>query len=63
MRIALAFLFIALLATPLIYKRVSAHDKASRRALSKESVLNRYGFRFEESSRAAGRSAGRYGLR
>ena len=54
MRIALAFLFIALLATPLIYKRVSAHDKASRRALSKESVLNRYGFRFEESSRAAG---------
>ena len=54
MRIALAFLFIALLATPLIYKQVSAHDKASQLALTKESVLDRYGFRFEESSRAAG---------
>ncbi len=54
MRIALAFLFVILLATPLIYKRVAAHNRASQLALTKESVLDRYGFRFEESSKAAG---------
>jgi len=53
-RIALALLFAALLATPLIYKRAIERNKAAQLSLSRESILSRYGFRFEESSRAAG---------
>ena len=51
MRIAIALLFAALLAAPLVYKRVGAH-KASN--LTQETVLSRYGFTFQESSKAAG---------
>jgi hypothetical protein len=52
MRIAIGLLFIALLAAPLVYKRVGAHNKASH--LTQETVLSRYGFSFQESSKAAG---------
>ena len=54
MRIALAFLFVALLAAPLVYKRVGAHNKASPIGLTQASILSRYGFSFVESSKAAG---------
>ena len=54
MRIALAFLFVVLLAAPLVYKRVRAHNVASQAGLTQASVLSRYGFSFEESSKAAG---------
>jgi enediyne biosynthesis protein E4 len=51
MRIALTVFFVGLLATPLVYKRVVAHNRA---AMSEGSPLSRYGFRFEEVSKAAG---------
>jgi len=54
MRVALGLFFIALLAAPLVYKRVAARDKASQMAMSEQSVLSRYGFRFEESSKKSG---------
>src|ERR1017187_3431421 len=54
MRIAIALLFVALLAAPLVYKRVGAHNKASNSALTQQTVLSRYGFSFQESSKAAG---------
>src|SRR5580692_5134065 len=54
MRIALSLLFVALLAAPLVYKRVGAHNKAAQLALSQGSVVSRYGFHFEEVSKASG---------
>jgi hypothetical protein len=54
MRIALAFLFVALIATPLVYKRIRSHDEASQIGLTQANVINRYGFSFAESSKAAG---------
>jgi hypothetical protein len=54
MRIALVLLLISLLAAPLIYKRISAREKASQLAMTEQSVLGRYGFHFTESSKAAG---------
>jgi hypothetical protein len=53
-RIGLAVLFIALLAAPLVYKRIRAHNVASRNSLDRATVLSRYGFSFQESSKAAG---------
>src|ERR1035438_2399921 len=50
LRIALALFFVALLAVPLVYKRIETRDKAAQGA----SVLSRYGFHFTESSKAAG---------
>ena len=54
MRIALGLFFVALLAAPLVYKRMSARDNASQIAMTEQSVLSRYGFRFEESSKKSG---------
>ena len=51
MRIALTLFFVGLLATPLVYKRVVAHNRST---LAAGSALNRYGFHFEEVSKAAG---------
>jgi hypothetical protein len=54
MRAGLALLFISLLAAPLVYKRIAANNRASEAGLAADTVLNRYGFRFQESSKAAG---------
>ena len=51
MRVALTVFFVGLLAAPLVYKRVVAHNRA---AMSEGSALSRYGFHFEEVSKAAG---------
>jgi hypothetical protein len=51
MRIALVILFAGLLATPLVIKRIAAHNKPS---VSESGVLSRYGFKFQEVSKAAG---------
>jgi hypothetical protein len=51
MRIALTVLFVGLLASPLVYKRIAAHNRAS---MAQASVLSRYGFRFQEVSKASG---------
>ena len=48
MRIGLWILFIALLVSPLVYKRISAHDASTG------NPIGRYGFSFQESSKAAG---------
>ena len=50
MRIALAVLFAGLLATPLIIKRIAAHNKPGEAA----GALSSYGFRFQEVSKSAG---------
>lgn len=47
-------LFVALLSAPLIYKRVREHNASTHVALADASVMDRYGFRFEESSKKAG---------
>ncbi|MEI9971015.1 MAG: VCBS repeat-containing protein [Ignavibacteriota bacterium] len=49
MRIALAVLFAGLLATPLIIKRIAAHNR-----LSAAGAQSSYGFRFQEVSKASG---------
>jgi len=49
-RLAVALFFAALLAAPLVYKRIETREKATQSA----GVLSRYGFRFTESSKAAG---------
>src|SRR5579862_3080939 len=54
MRIALTLFFAALLAGPLVYKRMDAGNRASRESQDRTSVLARYGFSFRESSKAAG---------
>jgi hypothetical protein len=51
MRIALTVLFLGLLATPLVIKRIAAHNTAPA---TPASALARYGFHFEEVSKAAG---------
>ncbi|HEX3743613.1 MAG TPA: CRTAC1 family protein [Bryobacteraceae bacterium] len=51
MRTALALLFVGLLATPLVIKRIAAHNKPS---LTPAGVMTRYGFTFQEVSKAAG---------
>jgi hypothetical protein len=53
-RVSLAVFFIALLATPLIIKRLSALSEAKKVAADREAALARYGFRLEEVARASG---------
>ena len=51
MRIAIAILFVGLLATPLVIKRIAPHNQPSA---TPAGALLRYGFHFEEVSKAAG---------
>jgi hypothetical protein len=51
MRIALTLLFVGLLAAPLVYKRIAAHNN---RSMTQAAILSRYGFSFQEVSKAAG---------
>jgi hypothetical protein len=53
-RILLVLFFVALIATPLAIKRLSAWREGRRAQIDKEAALARYGFRLEEVSRAAG---------
>jgi len=52
-QIALAFFLAALLAFPLVYKRLAARNKVIEPGI-RSTALARYGFRFQESSKAAG---------
>src|ERR1700756_3611138 len=54
MRIAIALVFVSLIAGPIIYKRVEARNKAAATNINRGEAMNRYGFSFEESSKAAG---------
>src|SRR5580704_1496977 len=54
MRIALTVLFVALVAAPLVYKHIEARSQPSATAQDRNNVLSRYGFSFQESSKAAG---------
>jgi enediyne biosynthesis protein E4 len=53
-RILLVLFFIALLATPLAIKQLSAWRESSRAKMDQQASLNRYGFRLEEVARASG---------
>jgi hypothetical protein len=53
-RIVVALVFAGLLAGPLIYKRIDARNRSDAMETKRSSILKRYGFSFEESSRAAG---------
>ena len=53
-RIILAVVFVALLATPLVVKRLAARREASSASMDAQSALARYGFRLEEVSKTAG---------
>jgi hypothetical protein len=52
-RIVLAVLFVALLATPLVIKRVAARRAAATAVRDTASALNRYGFYLEEVGQSA----------
>jgi enediyne biosynthesis protein E4 len=53
-RIILLVIFVALLATPLVVKRLAARREASRGSMDPQSALARYGFHLEEVSKTAG---------
>lgn len=54
-RIALVIFFVALLAFPLVYKRLSARHKAAEtKAANPSTALTRYGFSLTESAKASG---------
>src|SRR5215213_8284656 len=53
-KINLVIFFLGLLAVPLVLKRLSNRSEAARLAGDPGSALSRYGFRFEEVSKASG---------
>ena len=53
-RFAVTVLFIALLATPLIYKRVLARRQADSLAKTQAQAMAEYGFLLTESAKASG---------
>ena len=53
-RVFVTVLFVGLLATPMVYKRVIAHREATLRAKQDTAALAAYGFRFEERAQASG---------
>jgi hypothetical protein len=53
-RTLLVIFFIGLIATPLVIKRLNARSESSKASTNASTALARYGFRFEESSKAAG---------
>jgi hypothetical protein len=53
-RILLGAVFIALLCTPLVIKRLSHPSNSTATSVDREAALARYGFRLEEVSKAAG---------
>jgi hypothetical protein len=53
-RVVTAIIFVGLLATPLIIKRVSAHREAAQAKLDESQALARYGFHLQEVSQSAG---------
>jgi len=53
-RILLALFFVGLLATPLVIKRWSQPQSVSAASTDKQAAMARYGFRFEEVSKASG---------
>ena len=53
-RIIVAILFAAMLATPLVIKRVSAQREAAQAKLDESQALARYGFHLQEVSQQAG---------
>ncbi|HKO61581.1 MAG TPA: CRTAC1 family protein [Pyrinomonadaceae bacterium] len=53
-KIVLAVVFVALLATPLVLKRLAARREAGRTRLDASQALTRYGFHFQEAAQAAG---------
>ena len=53
-RLFAAVLFVALLAAPVVYKRVLAHRQAAEQFTQSAAALARYGVQFQESSKASG---------
>ena len=53
-RATLAVIFIALLATPLVLKRLSARRTAERSSADARTTMARHGFYLQEVSQAAG---------
>ena len=49
-----AVLFVGLLATPIVYKRVLAHRQAAESARQSTRTLNTYGFRLQECAEDSG---------
>lgn len=53
-RIILSLFFVALLATPLVYKRLANRKAARQSAMDTSAVLSRYGVSFRESAKISG---------
>src|SRR5260370_27883441 len=53
-RVLVIILFVGLIATPVVLRRLSARREARRSNLDANTALARYGFRLEEVSRASG---------
>src|ERR1700748_56572 len=54
MRIVLTLLFVSLIAGPLVYKRIEARNRVAATNVDQTGAMDRYGFSFQESSKAAG---------
>src|SRR5882757_5065005 len=54
MRVSLTLLFIALIASPLIYKKIQAGKDSAQVSTDKNVAISQYGFSFQESGKAAG---------
>jgi hypothetical protein len=53
-RVVLAVIFVALLATPLVLKRIAARREAGKSRLESTEALTRYGFHLQEVAQASG---------
>ncbi|MFT4112871.1 CRTAC1 family protein [Silvibacterium sp.] len=53
-RLLLAVIFVGLIVTPLLVKRIAAHRREERMRLSQQAALERYGFYLTEVSQKAG---------
>ena len=53
-KIILGLFFVALLATPLVLKRINARHEAAKSKADTQAAMSRYGFRLEEVSKAVG---------
>jgi hypothetical protein len=54
MRAALTLLFVALIAAPIVYKRMEAKKESANVSADRNVALAQYGFTFQESAKAAG---------
>src|SRR6185295_7530059 len=54
LKLLLTIIFLALIAVPLVLKKLNDRERAARHVTDPSSAMSRYGFRFEEVSKTSG---------